>query len=68
MKAITIFLMFVGNQAGKAEEAIKLYTSLFSNSQIMDVKRYEAGETEPEGTVKTAQFTINGTKFMAMDS
>ncbi|MEL7613918.1 VOC family protein [Vreelandella titanicae] len=32
MKSITTSLMFVGEQAGKAEQAIKFYTSLFPGS------------------------------------
>jgi predicted 3-demethylubiquinone-9 3-methyltransferase (glyoxalase superfamily) len=32
-KTIT-FLMFVGKQCGKAEEAIRFYTSLFKNSTV----------------------------------
>lgn len=49
MKSIKTSLMFVGLQAGKAEEAIKFYTSLFPGSEIIDLQRYEAGEHEPEG-------------------
>jgi len=68
MKSITTSLMFVGDQAGKAEEAIKLYTAIFPNSKSLDIQRYETGEHEPVGSVKLARFTINGTEFMAMDS
>lgn len=68
MKFITTSLMFVGEQAGKAEEAIKFYTSLFPDSEIVDIQRYQAGENEPEGSTKMASFTINGTKFLALDS
>lgn len=68
MKSITTSLMFVGDQAGKAEEAISFYTSLFTNSKIIDIQRYEAGENEPEGSAKMATFSINGTEFMALDS
>lgn len=68
MKAIKTSLMFVGDQAGKAEEAIKFYTSLFENSNIIDIERFEAGEHDPEGAVKLARFSINGTLFLAMDS
>ncbi|WP_144780347.1 VOC family protein [Marinobacter maritimus] len=68
MKSIKTSLMFVGEQAGKAEEAIKLYTSLFPSSEIIDLQRYEAGEHEPEGSTRMARFTINGTEFMALDS
>ncbi|KEF32858.1 PhnB protein [Marinobacter nitratireducens] len=68
MKSIKTSLMFVGEKAGKAEEAIKFYTSLFPDSEIIDLQRYEAGEHEPEGSAKMARFTISGTEFMALDS
>jgi predicted 3-demethylubiquinone-9 3-methyltransferase (glyoxalase superfamily) len=68
VKAIKTSLMFVGDQAGKAEEAIKFYTSLFENSKIIDIERVEAGGHGPEGAVKLARFSINGTLFLAMDS
>lgn len=68
MKSIATFLMFVGEQAGKAEEAITFYTSLFRNSKITSIERYGANENEPEGSVKVAKFTLNGVKHMAIDS
>ncbi len=68
MKSIKTFLMFVGDQAGKAEEAITFYTSLFDNSRILHIERYGAGESEPAGSVRVARFTLNGVEFMAMDS
>ncbi|MGM0825295.1 MAG: VOC family protein [Pseudomonadota bacterium] len=68
MKSITTSLMFVGDQAGKAEEAIEFYISLFPDSTIIDIQRYEAGEHEPEGSVRVARFSINGTEFTALDS
>lgn len=64
MKSITTSLMFVGEQAGKAEEAVNFYTSLFPNSEIISIQRYEAGEDEPAGSAKMARFTINGTEFI----
>ena len=57
MKSITTSLLFVGEQAGKAEEAIRFYTSLFPGSQIIDMQRYGAGEHEPQGSTKIARFT-----------
>lgn len=68
MKSITTSLMFVGEQAGKAEEAIRFYVSLFPDSAIIDIQRYEAGEHEPEGSVRMARFSLNGTEFIALDS
>lgn len=65
---ITPSLLFVGKQQGKAEEAVRFYTSVFKDSDIIGILRYNAGEEQPEGTVKHAQFTLNGEVFMAMDS
>ena len=70
MQKFTTFLLFVGEQCGKAEEAITFYTSLFKNSHIVHIERYSAGEDkeEKEGTVKLARFSLNGQEFMAQDS
>lgn len=66
---ITPSLMYTGQQSGRAEEAIQFYTSVFRNSGVGNIMRYEAGE-EPEkpGTVKHAGFTLEGQEFTAMDS
>ncbi len=50
MKSVTTFLLFVGEQSGKAEEAINFYTSLFDDSQIINIDYYGAEEHEPEGS------------------
>ena len=65
---ITPALMFTQSMAGKAEEAMKLYTSLFPNSGVVDISRYEKGEPDVEGTVKHGRFLLNGQLFVAMDS
>ena len=39
----TTFITFVGNQCGKAEEAINYYTSLFPNSEIKSILKYTEG-------------------------
>ena len=65
---ITPSLMFVGEQQGRAEEAIDLYTSAFPNSDVSGILRYDADDEDQEGTVKHAQFRLNGEVFMAMDS
>jgi len=64
---ITPCLMFVGEQSGKAEEAMKSYVSLFKNSSIDRVERYTPGERGVEGTVKHGVFSLEGQKFIAMD-
>jgi predicted 3-demethylubiquinone-9 3-methyltransferase (glyoxalase superfamily) len=66
---ITPTLMFVGEQCGKAEEAINLYISVFHNSEIGDILRYGKGEEpDKEGTIKHAAFTLENQGFAAMDS
>lgn len=62
-------LMFVGDVCGKAEEAIRFYTSVFDDSEVGDIIRYGKGEEpEREGTVKHAAFTLLGMEFSAIDS
>jgi predicted 3-demethylubiquinone-9 3-methyltransferase (glyoxalase superfamily) len=65
---ITPCLLFVGKQAGKAEEAINRYTSLFPNSSIVSLARYTADEGPDVGRIKHATFSLNGQEFIAMDS
>jgi len=52
----------------KAEEAIKLYLSIFKNSEIVYLHRYGANEAGAEGTVLHAEIKLNGQSFIAMDS
>lgn len=61
-------LMFVGDQHGRAEEAMNLYVSLFEDSRILKVERYGPDEEEREGTLKRATFSLAGREFIAMDS
>lgn len=63
---ITSFFMYVGDQ-GQAEEAIKLYTSLFADAHLNHIERFAEGEGGVVGTVKLASFTLHGQQFMAMD-
>jgi predicted 3-demethylubiquinone-9 3-methyltransferase (glyoxalase superfamily) len=62
-------LMFTGAVAGKAEEAMNMYESVFHNADFQVLMRYADGE-EPDraGSVKYAQMTLDGTTFTAMDS
>jgi predicted 3-demethylubiquinone-9 3-methyltransferase (glyoxalase superfamily) len=64
----TPVLMFTGIKNGKAEEAIHRYTSIFDDSGIVGILRYEHGENLRKDAIKHAQFKINGQVFMAMDS
>ncbi len=66
---ITPTLMFVGKVCGKAEEAINLYTSVFPNSEVGPILRYDKSEEpDEEGTIKYASFLLDGQEFAAMDS
>lgn len=66
--SITPLLMFTQSMAGKAKEAIEMYTKLFPDSQIGMTAPYEKGEGDTEGFLKHARFTLVGEQFMAMDS
>lgn len=69
MQALRPFLMFCGDQHGKAEEAITFYCSLFRGSRVVDIDRYGADDpVGPEGTVRVATFEIDGNPVMAIDS
>ncbi|MCL7942362.1 VOC family protein [Marinobacter sp. ATCH36] len=62
-------MLFVGENCGRAEEAILFYLSVFRNSQQGQLHRYEAGPgPDREGTVMFADFMLENTWFAAMDS
>jgi predicted 3-demethylubiquinone-9 3-methyltransferase (glyoxalase superfamily) len=67
MQRITPFLWF-DNQA---EEAVKFYTSIFKNSRIGKITRYdEAGEKASgrrAGSVMTVEFQLEGQEFVALN-
>lgn len=67
MQKITPFLWF----DDKAEEAADFYTSIFKNSKIDNVTRYdEAGAKasgREEGSAMTVAFQIEGQDFMALN-
>jgi predicted 3-demethylubiquinone-9 3-methyltransferase (glyoxalase superfamily) len=63
MKPITPFLWF----NNEAEEAAKLYTSLFPNSRIRNLSRYPEGSPGPVGQVMTVTFELNGQTFTALN-
>ncbi len=61
---ITTFLMFNGD----AEEAIQRYTSLFQDSEIITMVKYDDTIPEQAGKVQHSIFTLNGQVFMAIDN
>jgi predicted 3-demethylubiquinone-9 3-methyltransferase (glyoxalase superfamily) len=60
--------MFVGEQHGKAEEAMQFYASVFAQAEIANLERFGAGETEPEGTLRNGVLKLGGIDFFFMDS
>jgi predicted 3-demethylubiquinone-9 3-methyltransferase (glyoxalase superfamily) len=67
MQKITPFLWF-DNQA---EEAVNFYTSVFKNSEIGNMARYDeaaaASAGRPKGSVMTAAFELEGQEFIALN-
>ncbi len=61
-------LLFTGNNAGKAHEAIQYYTSLFDQSKTIKIDTYQKGDPDVVGYIKYAQFEINDLSFGVMDS
>lgn len=63
MQKITPFLWFDDN----AEEAVNLYTSVFKDSEIMDISRYGEGSPGPAGSVMSITFKLLDQEFMALN-
>jgi predicted 3-demethylubiquinone-9 3-methyltransferase (glyoxalase superfamily) len=63
MQKITPYLWY-DNQA---EEAVNFYLSLFKNSRILSVSRYEDAGPGPAGTVRTIAFQLDGLEFVAIN-
>jgi predicted 3-demethylubiquinone-9 3-methyltransferase (glyoxalase superfamily) len=69
VQQITPTLMFVGEQCGRAEEAIHFYASVFHNAKVGHVLRYgENAEPDKAGTIKHAGFALDDESFAVMDS
>ena len=62
-QTISPFLWF-DNQA---EDAAKLYVSIFPNSRILGVSRYGEAGPGPKGTVMTVSFELDGQRFIALN-
>jgi predicted 3-demethylubiquinone-9 3-methyltransferase (glyoxalase superfamily) len=63
MKKITTFLTF----KDQAEEAVKLYTSVFKNSRILSSTRYGDAGPAAKGGLMTANFELDGQEFVALN-
>jgi predicted 3-demethylubiquinone-9 3-methyltransferase (glyoxalase superfamily) len=67
MPKITPFLWY----DDRAEEAANFYCSIFRNSKVGKITRYEGSGAQasgrPEGTVMTVAFELDGQKFTALN-
>ena len=63
MQKITPFLWF----DGRAEEAAKLYTSIFDNSKILNVSHSGEGAPGEPGSVMTVEFELEGQRFVGLN-
>lgn len=67
MQKITPFLWF----DGRAEEAARFYASIFKEAKIGNITRYDKAAAEasgqPEGTVLTVEFSLNGMNFIGLN-
>lgn len=61
---VTPFLWF----DKEAEEAMNLYTSVFPNSKITQLKKWPEGGPLPAGTVQSGTFLLDGVQFHAFDA
>lgn len=68
MQKITPFLWF----DDKAEEAASFYCSIFKDSKVGSITRYEGegakASGRPAGTVMTVEFELEGLKFVGMNA
>jgi predicted 3-demethylubiquinone-9 3-methyltransferase (glyoxalase superfamily) len=66
-QSITPFLWF----DDQAEEAAKFYTSIFKNSRVRKMARYDKGAEKasgrPAGSVMTVDFQLDGQDFVALN-
>ncbi len=67
IQKITPFLWF----DDQAEEAVKFYTSVFKNSKIHEITRYDEESSKaagkPKGTVMIVEFELEGQEFVALN-
>ena len=62
-------LMFTGDKAGKAEEALRFYCDVFKEAQLGNLHHYPAGMApDKEGTIMYGDCKLEDKWFAAMDS
>ena len=61
---VTPYLMF--EKIG--EEAMRFYVTLFDGDKVLEEERYGPDDGAPEGSLKTARFTIKGSTYGVINS
>jgi predicted 3-demethylubiquinone-9 3-methyltransferase (glyoxalase superfamily) len=51
----------------EGEEAAQFYTSVFPNSKLGKIARFGSAGPQPEGTVMTVNFELDGHEFVALN-
>ena len=64
MQKLTPCLWFNFN----AEEAVKHYMSIFKNSKVREVSRYDDAMPEHKGKVLTMRFVLEGQEYLALNA
>ncbi len=52
---------------GQAEQAAEHYTAIFPNSTVLGVTRYGPGAPQPEGSVLTVEFSLDGQRYVGLN-
>ena len=62
-------LLFVGEQHGRCEEALRFYATLFDDARVGRIERYTPDDPDPAtGSIKYAELVLAGQPFRAMES
>lgn len=68
-RRITPFLMYINENAGEAEAAVRHYVSAFSDASVETITRYGADQDlNPPEMIATAEFTLLGQRFLASEN
>ena len=68
MSGAKTVLMFVGDQCGRAAEALDYYAGAVPGVEVGNVVRVTDPASPRVGDVQRAEFTIGGTPFVAFDN
>lgn len=61
-------LLFTGDNFGQAESALNFYTSMFKDSEICVLARYEKDDDNSGGKIKYSQCRLDGSNLIIMES